>query len=98
VVEAAVWINVSGVRTCASGRFSSASLSAFGEEISDNRETSDGQCETVDVKDGCSTDGELLTAGSCFSAGGETRSFWDWLIRKKNLIGPFCKANKKIDI
>jgi hypothetical protein len=89
MVVAAVCINVSGARICASGLFSSTSLSAFGEEISANREICDGNCEMADVKDGCSTDGELLTAFSCFSSGAEARSFWDWLIRKKNLIGPF---------
>ena len=98
MVVAAVFINVSGPRLCASGRFSSASLSTFGEEISDDRETCDGECEMADVKDCCSTDGELLTALSSFSRGTEARSFWDWLIRKKNLIGPFCKTNKKIHI
>jgi len=98
MVVAAVFINVSGTRVCANGRFSSASLSTLGEEISDNRETCVGRCEMADVKDGCSTDGELLTALSCFSGGVEARSFWDWLIRKKNLIGPFCKTHKKIHI
>lgn len=76
-VVAAVCITVSGARICATGRFSSASLSTFGEEISDNREACDGKCEMADVKDGCSTDGELLTALSCFSRGAEAKSFWD---------------------
>jgi hypothetical protein len=77
---------------------SSASLSTFGEEASANRETSDGNCEMADVGDGCSTDREVVTAGSSSSTGVEARSFWDWLMRKKNLIGPFCKTNKKIHI
>lgn len=98
IVVAAVCNTVSGFRICACGRISSVSLSAFGEEISDNRGTSDGKCEMADVKDGCSTDDELVTAGSCFSTGAEARFFWDWLIRKKNLMGPFCKTNKKIHI
>jgi hypothetical protein len=62
MVVAAVCITVSGARICASGRFSSAWLSTFGEEISDARETCDGKREMVDVKDGCSRHGELLTA------------------------------------
>jgi hypothetical protein len=95
---ATVVVNVSGARMGVSGgkSLASASLSVFVKGGSVNRETIEDNCEVGGFGDGCSTDDKVLKADSSFSTGAEARSFWDWLILKKNLIGPFCKTNKNI--